>query len=118
MQARENIGSTNYETLFSGKHELDTTIVTIKAGNKHVRGEVLAIDSEKKKCEIAGTEGHTVAYILAEDVDATKADANAVAYKSGGFIKNALIVKAGYSLTATDVDTLRNAGIYLEDAQL
>ena len=41
----------------------------------------------------------------------------AVAYKSGGFIKNSLIVKQEYSITVDDVEALRTVSIFLEDAQ-
>lgn len=116
MEARENLGSTTYESLFSGKHELDTSIVTIASGKAHKRGEILGV--KDGKCEILGTSGYTASYILAEDVDASSGDVEAVAYKSGGFIKNKLIVDDSYTLTGSDVDTLRNAGIYLENAQL
>lgn len=115
MTGRENIGKMAFETLFSGKHETDTTIVTIVSGKKHVRGEILGL--KEGKCEILGETGYKAAYILAEDADASNGDVNAVAYKSGGFIKNSLIVKQEYSITADDVEALRNVSIFLEDAQ-
>ena len=63
--------------------------------------------------------GETVAgYILAVDVDATNAEVVTTAYRSGHFIRNALIVKDGYSLTEKDETQLRNGGIYLSDAMI
>lgn len=115
MTGREEIGKMAFETLFSGKHETDTAIVTIAGGKKHVRGEILGV--KEGKCDILGETGYSASYILAEDADATNGEVNATAYKSGGFIKNSLIVKPSYSVTADDVAALRNAGIYLEDMQ-
>lgn len=115
MEGREEIGKMAFETLFSGKHETDTTIVTIAKGKKHVRGEILG--EKEEKCEILGETGYVASYILAEDADATDSEVSAVAYKSGGFIKNSLIVKPEYTVSSSDIAALRNAGIYLEDAQ-
>lgn len=64
-------------------------------------------------------ENATVAgYILAEDADARTGDITAAAYSSGSFIRNALIVKEGYSLTDKDERELRIGGIYLSDAMM
>ncbi len=64
-------------------------------------------------------ENATVAgYILAEDADARTGDVIAAAYSSGSFIRNALIVKEGYSLTDKDERELRIGGIYLSDAMM
>lgn len=50
--------------------------------------------------------------ILADDVDASgDADVTAVAYRSGNFNPNAVIVADGYTLTAADKDTLRKYDI-------
>jgi len=65
-----------------------------------------------------GGKAAVAAYILAEDVDASGEDVIASAYRSGSFIRNALLVKGGYTLTAEDEAALRNGGIYLSDAML
>ena len=55
--------------------------------------------------------------ILAEDVDVgTTADAVAVAYRTGHFNSNGLIVASGYTFTAADKEALRSAGILISDA--
>lgn len=54
--------------------------------------------------------------ILADDVDASgKASVTAVAYRSGNFNPDAVIVADGYTLTAADKDTLRKYDILFTD---
>lgn len=56
----------------------------------------------------------TPSYILADDVDASGDEAiSAVAYRSGNFNANAVIVNKGYILTAADKDALRKYDIVL-----
>lgn len=55
--------------------------------------------------------------ILADDVDATDAEAVGVAYRTGHFNINALIVGSGYTLTAADKEELRKGGILLSEMQ-
>ncbi len=60
---------------------------------------------------------YTANAILAEDVTVgTAADAAAIAYRTGHFNSNALIVASGYTITAADKEALRTAGILLSDA--
>lgn len=135
---REVIGRCDYDMLIAdNRHPLDVCHVLLAAGAAHKKGEVLEC-SEDGKCYILGTmtasqgeentegAGETdtavetkeavAAYILAEDADAAEGDVVAAAYRSGSFIRNALIVKEGYSLTDKDETALRNGGIYLRDA--
>lgn len=115
---RETIGDFKPELLYSGTtHPADVCHVTIVQGAKHVRGEVLGVNDDGK-CNILGTEGFSAAYILADDVDATKGEVTAAAYRSGDFVRNALIVKADYTLTVADEKNLRDGGIYLNNAML
>ncbi len=141
---REVIGRLDYDLLIANaKHPTDVCHVTIAEGAAHRKGEILEI-LDGGKCDIlgttaaanaaaaeegaekegTGTEGTVTdkaavaAYILAEDVDASGEDVIASAYRSGSFIRNALLVKEGYTLTAEDEAALRNGGIYLSDAML
>lgn len=135
---REVIGHCGHDMLIANnRHPIDVCHITLAAGEKHRKGEVLEV-SEDGKCRILGTvavsagskeeetqaegtamEKTTVAgYILAENVDAQEADTIAIAYSSGSFIRNALIVKEGYSLTEKDERELRIGGIYLSDAMI
>lgn len=89
--------------------------VTILAGQGELkRGTVLATN-EANKCVILGTakaEGETnnpvAKYILAKDVDASgNSDVVAIAYDEARVIKQHLIVKTNYTITAADLDNLR-----------
>ena len=53
--------------------------------------------------------------ILADDVDASEAEAVGVAYRTGHFNRKALIVADGYTLTIADEEELRKGGILLSD---
>lgn len=52
-----------------------------------------------------------VSCILADDVDATSADATGVAYRCGNFNPAAVILPTGYTLTDADIDALRRFDI-------
>ena len=55
--------------------------------------------------------------VLAEAVDTGNGSAvTGIAYRTGHFNANALIVADGYSITAADKEALRTAGILLSDA--
>ena len=74
------------------------------------RGTVLS-RKEDGTCEVM-VAGGTPAYILADPVDASGEEAiPAVAYRSGNFNPNAVIVGEGYALTAADKNTLRKYDI-------
>jgi hypothetical protein len=88
-----------------------TTAVMIVAGSgKLERGTVLS-RKEDGTCEVMA-EGGSPAYILADPVDASGTEAvPAVAYRSGNFNPNAVIVAEGYALTTADKDNLRKYDI-------
>lgn len=95
--------------------------ITVEAGQGELeRGTVLAIN-EAGKAVILGTEAAEgeaapeARYILNKAVDATEADAVALAYDEGRFIRQNLIVKEGYEMTAADVDALRVHNICIAD---
>lgn len=79
------------------------------------RGTALALNADKKMV-ILGTDGGTANCVLAEDIDATEADVNALVYVSGHFNRNMLAVKADYTITAADVEAFRAAGVYLDNS--
>lgn len=65
----------------------------------------------------ASNETLTANCILAEDVEVgTTADASALAYRTGHFASNKLIVKDEYELKAEDKEALRDVGILISDA--
>ena len=66
--------------------------------------------------QAADAEVLTPAYVLAEDtVVGTAEDAVAVAYRSGCFSPDHVIVTEGYTLTDADVDALRTRDIVFKD---
>lgn len=55
--------------------------------------------------------------ILTDDVAVgTAVDVTALAYRTGHFARNKIIVKTGYTFTSADEQTLRGKGILLSDA--
>lgn len=86
--------------------------VKIKAGQGALkRGSVMALANGEMSLMASGGAANC---ILAEDVDATEA-VNGVAYRTGHFAANKLIVAAGYTLTAADKEALRGVGILVSD---
>lgn len=116
---RENIGACPQELLFaSSKYPVSMAHVTVASGEgKLARGTALALKTDGK-CVILGTESATAAYILAADVDATSKDMVAEVYRTGHFVKNALIVKESYTITDADVEAFRKDGIILDNAMI
>lgn len=98
----------------------DVFAVTVATGMGALkRGTVLARAAKEGKMHILGTtvasDTATANCILAEDVDATSETA-ALAYRTGHFATNKLIVKDEYTMTAADKEALRDVGILLSDA--
>lgn len=116
---REYVGACTPEFLFvSSKYPVDKVLRNIASGEGVLtRGTALALNADGK-CVILGTESATAAYILAEDIDATSADVTAEVYRTGHFIKNALTVKEGYTMTDADVEEFRKVGIMLDNGIL
>ena len=113
---REFVGACSPEFLFaSSKYPVSNALKVIASGQGVLtRGTALALNADGK-CVILGTADATAAYILAEDIDATSADATAEVYRTGHFIKNALTVKASYTITDADVEEFRKVGIMLDN---
>jgi len=125
----ENLGSVGYDNLINGVYPpAEVFSVTVRKGTAaatYKRGTVLAISSGTAgdgKLVALGTaaatnETLTANCVLAEDVEVgTEEDATAIAYRTGHFNENTLIVAASYTLKAADKEALRSAGILLSDA--
>ena len=120
----ENLGDLTPDNLFAGGNiPVHTASCVIKSGEgKLARGTVVAMSGGTAgtgKFVILGTtavsnETLTAYGVLCDDVDATSADTVAEIYVSGQFNKGALVVKSGYTITAADIKTLRDGGIYVE----
>lgn len=95
------------------KHTLATGTVTVLSGEGELKRGAVLMRDENDKFVLADTSAGTAEVILADDVDATSADAVANVYVSGDFKAESLIVKEGYTLTEADKVALKNAGIYI-----
>ncbi len=113
----EQVGAFTPDNLIAGnRHPVDVCHVVIKEGQKLLRGTLLEKSAEESdKYVIRGTqpEGSSAEYILADDVDALEEDTVGLAYRTGEFAQNAVIVKEGYSITEEDKTELRRLGIFL-----
>lgn len=132
-ELNENVGSVEYDELInSGVPELDVCSVTVRALTskaEYKRGTVLAVSDDDNKAVILGTtpkttgegasattEKLTASYILADDTTIGTTDTTVVAYRTGNFNRNKLIVAASYTITSADEDALRQRGIILNTA--
>jgi hypothetical protein len=131
MSARldETLGTAGFDNLINGTNPpAEVFSVTIRKGStaaSYKRGTVLALSAGTGgdgKRVILGTtarsnETLTANAILTEDVEVgASADAVAVAYRTGHFNSNGLIVASGYTFTAADKEALRSVGILISDA--
>lgn len=113
----ETIGAVEYDGIINGACNADVVTVKLKAGQGVLkRGTIVsgAAGGELEPLKEALTTS-TLAYILAEDVDATNAT-EATAYRTGHFNRNKLTTDGSYALTASDEELLRVCGILLSDA--
>lgn len=127
----ENIGAVEYDGLIAGNVPV-ADVFTVKIRKEATatatlkRGTVLALSASGTaadgKMVILGTtaasnETLVANCILCDDVEVgTAADVNVLAYRTGRFARNKLIVKNGYTMTAADEQALREGGILLDDA--
>lgn len=114
----ENLGAVGFDNLINGVNPPAEVFSVELAAKQGVlkRGTLLAkADGGMVKIS-ADTTGKANA-VLADDVDTGSGDAVfAVAYRTGHFNTNSLIVADGYEITAADKEALRAAGILLSDA--
>jgi len=113
----ETLGIFSPDNLIAGDAKIVTAAGTIASGaGVLVRGTVLGkITASGKYLKAIGTAedgSQTPDAILAEDVDATSADALSVVYLSGQFAESALTLDASLTLDGIQ-DGLRGKNIYL-----
>ena len=114
----ENLGTVGYDNLINGSTP-GAEVFSVKiAASQGVleRGTLLATaDGGMKKID-ADTTGKANA-VLAEAVDTGEGEGvTGIAYRTGHFNANKLIVADGYEITAADKEALRVAGILISDA--
>ena len=113
----KTIGSAEFENLFNSHHPIAEVFhVELAAGQGVLeRGTLLATADGGMVMISAATTGKANA-VLAETVDTTDGAVNGIAYRTGHFNANGLIVADGYEITAADKEALRVAGILVSDA--
>lgn len=124
----EKIDTPQYDGLIAaGYPPTDTFHVTIRGETAEAtlkRGTILALSqgtAGDNKTVILGTEAKenetlTANCILCDDtVVEAGTDTVALAYRSGHFARNKVIVKDAYTLTKTDEEELRKCGILMSD---
>lgn len=98
--------------------DVTTRKVTILAGAAHVAGEVLGKITASGKYVLslaAAADGsETPDMILAQDVDATGGDVEAIAYETVTVVASALTLGAGHTV-ASIREGLRDKGIKIDD---
>ena len=125
----ETLGTVGYDNLINGLYPpAEPFSVVIRKGSAkttYKRGTVLALSEGTAgdgKYVILGTaavsnETLTANCVLAEDVTVgTANDETAVAYRTGHFNSNALIMDAEHTFSAADKEALRGVGILISDA--
>ncbi len=114
----ESLGTVNTDHLFV-EHLPVADVVAVKLVTAGVvkRGTVLTgtPGGADFAALAAAASTEKALFVLAEDCD-TAIDAVGIAYRTGHFNRNALIVADGYTLTAADEEILRKSGILLADA--
>lgn len=114
-QLNRTVADVEFDNLVNSAFKTDVFGVTVASGQGVLkRGTALALNAAGKAV-ILGTADATANCILAKDVDATSADAVAMAYREGHFNTGALIVKSAYTLTAADKEAFRTKNIILSD---
>lgn len=110
----EKIGEVAFDNLIADTHvKLIAVSGTIDAGAGELkRGTVLALTEGKL---VVMNTGKTPYGILTDDVNVGEAAEVVEVYVTGKFNKGALHVASGYTLTAEDIQTLRNGGIFVEN---
>lgn len=115
-QLNRVVAEVGADNLVNSAFKTDSFHVTVASGQGVLkRGTALAKNAAGKMV-ILGTASATANCILQKDVDATEADAVAVAYREGHFNADALIVQAEYTITAADKDEFRKNNIILSDS--
>lgn len=88
------------------------TVLALSASGTAADGKMVVLGNTAATNEVL-----TANCILCDDVDVgTAADVSALAYRTGKFNTSKLIVKTSYTMTATDKEALRSAGILLDTA--
>lgn len=112
-------GETKADNLLAGEFPRIVELATV-SGGKYARGTILGKITASGKCTIctsAATDGSKDAYaILAEAVDTSEKDKQAVVYLTGEFNAAALTVGSGLTVNGLK-DALRAKSIFIKNNQ-
>ena len=112
----ETIGSVGFDNLIHGVYPpAEVFSVALAAGQGVLERGTLLATTDDGMAKISATTTGKANAVLAETVDATEAVVG-IAYRTGHFNGNCLIVADGYEITAADKEALRVAGILISDA--
>lgn len=117
-QLANTIGTFSYDNLFAGGvQSVNTTTITVEAGQLYLRGSVVAKKDDGKAVlvdSVSADDDAKVPYgILTDDVDATGEDVGTTVYLTGEFNQSALIF-GGSDTYDVHEKALRNIGIFLK----
>ena len=112
-----SFGSTSYspDRLIAGDYPVTTRKVTIDTGvlaRGSVLGKITATGKYILSLSAAGDGSQTPVAILAEAVDATAADVEAIIYESGEFNDSEIVLGTAHTVASVR-DGLRDLNIYL-----
>ena len=112
----ENLGAVGFDNLINGTYPpAEVFHVEVAAGQGTLERGTLLATADGGMVKISSATTGKANAVLAELID-TDAETVAVAYRTGHFNANKLIVADGYEITAADKEALRTAGILVSDA--
>lgn len=110
------LGEFTHDNLIAGDFPLVTQDETVLSGESVVRGELMGkitASAKLKPCDSTASDGSEAPYaIMAEDVDASAADAAGITYHSGQFNQDA-VTFGGTDTAATHRAAMRALGLHL-----
>ncbi|HET7552192.1 MAG TPA: head decoration protein [Gemmatimonadaceae bacterium] len=116
MPAEFNTDTFTPDALIAGETILHHEKVTLLSGENRTRGAVLGKITASGKYQLsasAAVDGsETPVVILAEDCDASAADADCLVYTTGDFDDSAITLGAGHTVASVK-DGLADRGIFL-----
>ena len=117
----ENLGGVGFDNLIADSYPpADVFSVQLTAGQGILERGTLLARKDDGTMEMIGTETTGKANaVLSDPVDTGDAEGETVpgiAYRTGHFNTNRLIVAEGYEITAADREALRTAGILTSEA--
>lgn len=117
----ENLGGVGFDNLIADSYPpADVFTVQLAAGQRILERGTLLARKDDGTMEMIGTETTGKANaVLSDPVDTGDAEGETVrgiAYRTGHFNTNRLIVAEGYEITAADREALRTAGILTSEA--